>query len=103
LPGAVQFVPVLLPAPFFQVSRQAAEPTVAYEANYVEEILEPKVELHPYRRHAQRCRACEKTCQARGSSASDAFGGSAPPSPHFRYSTVDSPCGTCIQQNAVMA
>jgi transposase len=42
------------------------EPTGAYEDHYVEDIPEPKVELHRYRRHVHRCRACQKTCQGRG-------------------------------------
>jgi hypothetical protein len=42
------------------------EPTGAYEDHYVEDIPEPKVELHRYRRHVHRCRACRRTCQARG-------------------------------------
>jgi hypothetical protein len=42
------------------------EPTGAYEDHYVEDTPEPKVELHRYRRHVHRCRACQRTCQARG-------------------------------------
>jgi transposase len=42
------------------------EPTGAYEDHYVEDIPEPKIELHRYRRHIYRCQSCQKACQGRG-------------------------------------
>lgn len=36
------------------------------DEHFVEEIPEPKVELHCYRRHEQECQRCGRTCQGRG-------------------------------------
>jgi len=36
------------------------------DEHFVEEIPEPKVELHCYRRHEQECSNCGRTCQGRG-------------------------------------
>lgn len=36
------------------------------DEHFVEEIPEPKVELHCYRRHEQECPHCGRTCQGRG-------------------------------------
>lgn len=41
-------------------------PTGVYEDHYVEDIPEPKPELHCFRRHVCRCEACDRSCQGRG-------------------------------------
>lgn len=41
-------------------------PTDQYTDHIVEDIPEPKIEVHRYRRHVHRCRCCQHTCQARG-------------------------------------
>ncbi len=40
--------------------------TGRFDDHYVEDIPEPKVELHRYRRHQQQCANCGRTCQGRG-------------------------------------
>lgn len=37
-----------------------------FDEHFVEDIPEPKVELHRYRRHVQKCRGCGRACQGRG-------------------------------------
>jgi transposase len=44
----------------------ALEPTDQFTDHYVEDIPEPTIEVHRYRRHVHRCQACQHTCQARG-------------------------------------
>ena len=40
--------------------------TGRYEDHLVEDLPEPKVELHRYRRHIQKCSRCGRECQGRG-------------------------------------
>jgi transposase len=42
------------------------EATGQYEDHIVADIPEPKLEWHRYRRHVERCRDCNRTCQGRG-------------------------------------
>lgn len=42
------------------------EPTGEFTDHYVEDIPEPRVELHRYRRHIDYCPCCEQVCQGRG-------------------------------------
>lgn len=42
------------------------EDTGRYEDHLVEDIPEPRRELHRYRRHIQRCLRCDRECQGRG-------------------------------------
>ncbi len=40
--------------------------TGRFDDHYVEDIPQPQVELHRYRRHQQQCGNCGRTCQGRG-------------------------------------
>ncbi len=40
--------------------------TGGFDDHLVEDIPEPKVELHRYRHHVQKCRGCGRECQGRG-------------------------------------
>ena len=42
------------------------EDTGRFDDHFVEDIPEPKTELHRYRRHVQKCRGCGHACQGRG-------------------------------------
>jgi len=42
------------------------EETGRFDDHLVEDIPEPTVELHRYRRHVQKCRGCSRECQGRG-------------------------------------
>ena len=42
------------------------EETGRYDDHLVEDIPEPKIALHRYRRHVQKCRGCGRECQGRG-------------------------------------
>ncbi|MCH7687236.1 MAG: hypothetical protein IH899_11230, partial [Planctomycetes bacterium] len=42
------------------------EETGRFDDHLVEDIPEPKIELHRYRRHVQTCRGCGRECQGRG-------------------------------------
>jgi hypothetical protein len=42
------------------------EETGRFDDHLVEDVPEPKVELHRYRRHVQKCRGCGRECQGRG-------------------------------------
>ncbi len=42
------------------------EETGRFDDHLVEDIPEPKVELHRYRRHVQKCQGCGRECQGRG-------------------------------------
>ena len=42
------------------------EETGRFDEHLVEDLPEPKVELHRYRRHVQKCRGCGRECQGRG-------------------------------------
>ena len=42
------------------------EETGRFDDHFVEDIPEPKIELHRYRRHVQTCRGCGRECQGRG-------------------------------------
>jgi len=42
------------------------ETTGEFDDHYQEDIPEPKVEIHRYRRHQCRCRRCQQVCQGRG-------------------------------------
>ena len=42
------------------------EETGRFDDHLVEDIPEPKIELHRYRRHVQKCRGCGRECQGRG-------------------------------------
>lgn len=45
---------------------QDLQETGRFDDHLVEDIPEPKVELHRYRRHVQKCRGCGRECQGRG-------------------------------------
>jgi len=45
---------------------QDLEETGRFDDHLVEDIPEPKTELHRYRRHVQKCRGCGRACQGRG-------------------------------------
>jgi hypothetical protein len=45
---------------------QELDETGDFVDHLVEDIPEPKIELHRYRRHVQKCRGCGRTCQGRG-------------------------------------
>jgi len=42
------------------------ETTGQFDDHYQEDLPEPKVEIHRYRRHESRCRRCGEACQGRG-------------------------------------